>query len=175
MFSDPKKNIEQFVLGEDMHVADFGSGSGAYSIAAAFAVGADGKVYAIDAKPELLSRLKKEAEEARLSNIEVINGNLEDEGGSNLRDGAMDAVIVSNILFQINDKSTFVSEVKRVLHSGGRVLVVDWKESFGGAGPQPENIIKEEAIKALFVSLGFSYEKNIDAGAYHYGIVFKKS
>lgn len=174
-FSNPQKNIEQFGLGDDMRVADFGAGSGAYTLAAARAVLGNGKVYAIDAKRELLARVGKEADDARLSNVEVLYGDLEREGGSNLGDGTMDAVIASNILFQIEQKNIFAAEIRRVLRGGGRVLVIDWSQSFGGVGPEPDAVIREEDAKALFLSAGFSFEKNIDAGAYHYGLVFKKS
>ncbi len=173
MFSNPQHNIEQFALGDDMRVADFGTGSGAYALAAARAVGGDGKVYAIDVRQENLSRLQKEAESARLHNIEVLRGDLEKLGGSGLRDGAVDAVIISNILFQVKDKKAFVKEAHRVLAPGGRMLVVDWAQSFGGAGPAADAVVREEEAKTLVLDEGFLYIKSIDAGAYHYGLVFK--
>ncbi len=174
MFSNPEKNIEQFILGDGWHVADFGAGSGAYALAAARAVGADGKVYAIDVKADVLARIKKEADAARLHNVEVLRGNLEKLGGSGLRDAAMDAVIISNILFQIDNKQTFAREAARVLKKGGKALIVDWSESFGGVGPEASAVYREDAAKELFIAAGFSYERSIDAGAYHYGLVFKK-
>ncbi|MBI2048818.1 MAG: methyltransferase domain-containing protein [Parcubacteria group bacterium] len=174
MFSNPQHNIDQFSLGDGMRVADFGTGSGAYALAAARAVGVDGKVYAIDVRQENLARLKKEADGARLHNIEVVRGDLEKIGGSGLRDGAVDAVIISNILFQIKDKKMFLKEAGRVLASGGRMLLVDWAQSFGGAGPAADAVVREESAKELVHGEGFVYIKSIDAGAYHYGLVFKK-
>ncbi|MBI3074674.1 MAG: methyltransferase domain-containing protein [Parcubacteria group bacterium] len=174
MFSNPQHNIDQFSLGDDMRVADFGTGSGAYALAAARAVGGDGKVFAIDVRQENLTRLKKEADGARLHNIEVLRGDLEKLGGSGLRDGAVDAVIASNILFQLKDKRTFFKEVKRVLASGGRLLLVDWAQSFGGAGPEASAVVREEEAKTFALDEGFTYLKSIDAGAYHYGLIFKR-
>jgi len=174
MFSDPQKNIEQFMLGEDWHVADFGASSGAYSIAASRAVGPDGKVYAIDVQQEPLARLNKEANEQRLGNIDILRGNLEKEGGSHLGDSSMDAVIVSNILFQLEDKKSFIEEVKRVLKQGGKVLVVEWSGSFSGMGPSSESVVKESEAKELFSTAGFVFEKDISAGSHHYGFVLKK-
>lgn len=162
------------MLGEDWHVADFGAGSGAYALAAARAVGPDGKVYAIDVKKEVLARLKKEATERRLYNVEVLRGDVGKLGGSGLRDGAVDAVIISNILFQIEDKQVFAREVGRVLKKGGKVLIVDWSQSFGGIGPEAGAVFREDAARELFTGAGFSFERSIDAGAYHYGLVFKK-
>ena len=174
MFSNPDKNIDQFSLGDGMYVADFGAGSGAYTLAAARAVGGDGKVYAIDVRQETLAKIKKEATEKSLHNVEVLRGDLERTGGSGLRDGAVDAVIVSNILFQIQDKKAFVSEIRRVLRPTGRVLLVEWSASFGGVGPQAEMVVREETARALFLENGFSLQKTIDAGAQHYGLIFKR-
>ena len=58
IFSDPKKNLKQFCLEEGMRVADFGSGSGYYTLAAAEAVGDTGRVYAIEIQQELLKKVK---------------------------------------------------------------------------------------------------------------------
>ena len=173
-FSDPQKNINQFALGEGWHVADFGAGGGAYTLEAALAVGGDGKVYAIDVQEGKLLRIKNEARSRGLSNVEIIRGNLEKSGGSGLGDESMDAVIVSNILFQIDEKQTFAAEVNRILRIGGRVLVVDWTDSFEGLGPDASNVVSEESAKEIFTSAQFKYEKDIDAGEHHYGIVFKK-
>ena len=48
MFSAPEKNIEQLGLSPKQVVADFGAGSGAYTLAAAMALKGTGKVYAIE-------------------------------------------------------------------------------------------------------------------------------
>ena len=172
-FSNPEKVLKQFSLGEDWHIADFGAGSGGYTLAAARQV-SRARVYAIDIQKGLLAKIKKEADEAKISNVEVLWGNVEERGGSHLGDGSVDAVIVANILFQAESKKGVAEEAHRILRSRGRVLLVDWNDSFGGLGPHPEAIFsKEKAIK-LFESVGFEYEQEIDAGEHHYGIVLKK-
>ena len=103
MFSDPQRNIEQFELTEGMSVADLGAGSGFYSISAARVVG-DGKVYAVDVQRDLLTKLSGDAQKSHLTNIEVIWGDAEKSGGTKLGNDSMDAVIISNILFQLQDK-----------------------------------------------------------------------
>jgi len=174
MFTDPSSNLQQLALGVGWHVADFGSGSGAYALAAAKRVGPDGRVYAVDVQKELLQKIKNEARTQRFSNIEIIWGNVEEYGGSKLRDNAMDAVIASNILFQIEKKDGFIKEIKRVLKPRGRVLIVDWTDSFGGLGPKQEAVVTEETAKKMFQDGGFEFEQSIQAGDHHYGVIFKK-
>lgn len=173
MFSDPEKNINQFGMEEGMSVADFGSGSGAYVMASARKVGSSGVVYAIDVQKDLLSRIKKSAKLENLSNIEIIWADIDEEYGSKLKEASVDVVIISNILFQLEKKENVAKEAKRVLKPGGRSIVIDWSESHGGLGPRPEDVITEKEARDMFENAGFIYEDNIDAGNYHYGMIFR--
>lgn len=174
MFSDPEHNIEQFGLSDGMIVADLGAGSGFYSVAAAKAVAPMGKVYAVDIQKDLLERLKKEAQRNHIRGIDVIAGDLEHIGGSKIRESSCNAVIASNILFMLEDKKTFLTEAKRILKVDGKLLVVDWSASFSQMGPHPEHVVYKEDLMKLALSVGFVFEKEIHAGAHHYGIIFRK-
>ncbi|MFA6273173.1 MAG: methyltransferase domain-containing protein [Candidatus Paceibacterota bacterium] len=174
MFSDPEKNLDQFDLQKGMRVADFGAGSGFYVLTAAKLVGDKGKVYAVDIQKDLLVRLKKEAAVKKILNIEIVWGDLEKVGGAKLEDNSVDRVIVSNLLFQINGKENLAKEAMRILKPGGKILAIDWIESFGNLGPRTENVFGKETARTLFENAGFSLEKTIDAGAHHYGLIFSK-
>jgi ubiquinone/menaquinone biosynthesis C-methylase UbiE len=174
MFSDPKSNIEQFELQSGARVADLGSGSGFYALAAAVAVGDKGKVYAVDVQKDLLDKLRNEALKRGLSNIEVVWGDAERIGGAKIKDGAVDAAIVANLLFQLSDKVDFPNELRRILKPKGRVLLIDWLESFGGMGPAPSAVVTEKAARELFEKNGFIVERQIKAGAHHWGLILRK-
>src|SRR5258708_953692 len=103
-FSSPHENILQFGLREGMKVGDFGAGSGHYSRAAAAIVGHSGKVYAIDVQEDVLKHLKLNTHEQHQHIINNVWGDIEKEGGSHLRDQALDAVILANTLFQIENR-----------------------------------------------------------------------
>lgn len=173
-FVSPKRNIEQFALEAGMSVADFGAGAGYLAVEAAEAVGRNGTVYVIDIQQELLTKATHLAKEHHLESITFIHGDLEKEKGSTLHDGSVDAVIISNLLFQVNNKEAVLKEAYRILKEKGRILIVDWRDSFGGVGPQPEHVLLEEDAKVLMGKVGFVYGMNIDAGAYHYGLIFRK-
>jgi ubiquinone/menaquinone biosynthesis C-methylase UbiE len=172
MFADPEQIVRQFGLKEGMHVADLGAGSGFYSIAAARLV-RGGKVYAVEVQKEMLGHIQNESAKAHVMNIEGIWGNIEKPGGSKLGNASMDAVIASNVLFQVEHREGFIREIARIVKPGGRVLFVDWSDSFGGMGPIGTSIVPKAVATELFESEGFSVEKEIAAGAHHYGIIFK--
>lgn len=172
-FIDPQKNIEQFGLEKGMMVADLGVGSGFYTISASKKVGEDGRVYAIDVQKNLLEKLQKQAETERIFNIEYIWGDVEKLGGTRLADSSVDAIILSNILFQIENKELLASEIKRILRPNGRVLVVDWSDSFNNMGPTKEMVFNEQQAEDFFINKGFVVVKKIEAGENHYGIIFR--
>ena len=172
-FSDPETNIQQFMLGEGMRVADLGCGTGAYTLAAAKAVKASGRVYAVEVQQDLLTRLQNTATLEGLNNIEYLWGDVETEGGTKIQPHTLDAVIGANLLFQLEDKPGFVKEIKRILKPGGKVLIVDWQESFGGMGPQPDMVVNNMKARELFEQGGFGFVQDITAGEHHYGMVLK--
>src|SRR5690606_13333033 len=121
-----------------MRVADFGAGSGQYSFALAEAVTGAGKVYSVDVQKNLLAKIKNESIKRHLLSIEPVWGDIDKQGGSTLRDNSCDVVVMANILFQLEQKETALKEAYRVLKPRGRLLIVDWSESFGGIGPSSQ-------------------------------------
>ena len=174
MFSDPIKNIAAFGISHGMRVVDIGAGAGYYSIEAAKLVGDGGRVYAIDVQADLLEKVRHNAEAAHVHNIEVIRANAEILGGTKLKDALVDRVIVSNVFFQIDQahRDTFVLEIKRILKSAGKALLVDWEP---GGPLTPHGALPKILAEGFFTKNGFTVEREFDAGDHHYGIIFKKS
>jgi ubiquinone/menaquinone biosynthesis C-methylase UbiE len=172
MFSDPKKNIGEMFVAEGMTVADFGAGSGFYSLALADKVGPYGMVHSIDIIPENLSKLQYEAEHRGLKNINLIHTDLEGPQGSSVQGMSADRVVVSNILFQTDHPEKIVKEAKRILKHDGKVAVIEWISSLDRIGPHPDNIMSKQKTIDMFVTEGFELEKDFDAGSHHYGLLF---
>lgn len=173
MFTNPSQNILQLGLIEGMKVADFGAGAGFYTKAASEKVGYSGKVYAIEVQKDLVKKLEKDLRDWGISNVECIWGDIERRGGTKISDNSMDKVIVSNVLFQVEDKFGLVDEVKRVLKKGGEALLIDWNESAGGMGPTPSSLVSQNEALELFKKRGFEFVKNISTSPHHYGIILK--
>jgi len=135
---------------------------------------ATGRLYAIDAQKDLLTKLKNHASREGLYNVEVVWGDIEKVNGTKLREASVDLVFLCNVLFQVDDKVGVIREAKRILKPAGRVLVVDWTDSFGGMGPKPESVIKKEMVTSIFEKEGFHLDREISAGSHHYGMIYKK-
>lgn len=174
-FLNPTKTLLAAKVREGERVADFGAGSGFFTRAAARLVGGKGLVWAVDAHQDMLPRIKKLSLEEGLHNVEVVHGNLERAGGSHLPKDNFDLVIISNILFAVEHKDLVVKEARRILRKGGRVLVIDWSDSFGGMGPHKDMIVSVDHAKTLLELGDFTFLNDIPAGSHHWGVLAKKN
>ncbi|MFA5023081.1 MAG: methyltransferase domain-containing protein [Candidatus Paceibacterota bacterium] len=174
-FADPLANLQQVNLTPGMTVVDFGAGSGAYTIPAARLVAPEGRVYAVEIQKDLLETIKKAAEAEHLGgNVNLIWGDVEQQGGVGLADNLADIVIISNVLFQARSMYTLALEAKRILKQGGRIMVIDWEGSFDNLGPKAEDIISADEVKKTFGSTGLTFLSDFPAGEHHYGLIFSK-
>lgn len=172
---DPERIAASFGLAEGMRVADFGSGSGYFTIIMAKKVGDGGLVTAVDLMNSALETLRAKAKVEGLGNIQTVRSNLEILGSSGLANDSQDAVLLANILFQNSNKEPIINETRRVLKPGGFLIVVDWRKGTGGFGPPDDLRTDEETMKQIISSNdGFQLFNSIDAGIFHYGMIFKK-
>ncbi len=164
-------------------MADFGCGSGHYTIEAGRRAGKSGKIYAIDIQKEMLSYTRAQAKLAGLENIETIWTDLELKESTRLKAEAVDIITISNILFQADNKGQVIEEARRILKPGGRVAVIEWDVGNQPAspagrpanfGPVMEKRISLETVKNLFGAAGFVFERSFNPGDHHYGLIFKK-
>jgi ubiquinone/menaquinone biosynthesis C-methylase UbiE len=174
-FAHPLRNVEALGIEPGMRVADFGSGSGAYVHAIAMALEGSGYVYAVDIQKDLLRRTLNEAHKLGHKNIEVLWGDLEAPGGSKIADEALDLVLVSNLLFQVAGKDALMREAARVLRPRGRLAIIDWTDSFNNMGPHKDEVVTQEEAYAFAQRAGLIFADEFEAGAHHYGLIFRKS
>lgn len=174
-FTNPDDNVSRLELEEGDKVAIFGSGAGGHSLAVCKAVSNSGTIYAIDVRKEMLEKLEIDAKAKKCSIIKTVHANIEDEGKTGINDHALQAVVIPNTLFSYDDHVGILKEASRIIVPTGKILVVDWKDSFGGMGPQEENLISEEKAKEFATEAGLKVLDSFKSGAHHYGLVLGKN
>lgn len=173
-FLDPKAIIEQLRILPGSKVADFGCGSGYFSLPLAQAVGSEGLIYSLDVLPAALEAVASKAKIEGISNILTKRVNLENEKGSKLDGESLDLVVVKDMLFQNKDKDSIVGEVYRVLRKGGRILLLEWNDHKESIGPEMSLRVPENEASKILQEKGFSELERIAAGEFHYAFVAQK-
>lgn len=174
-FAHPHRNVSALGIQEGMQVADFGSGSGAYVLAMAEALRNTGHIYAVDVQRDLLKRIHNEALRRKYKNVSVIWGDLEVPGSSKIADRHLDLVLISNLLFQVEDKEFVLAEAARVLKAQGRLAMIDWSDSYGGMGPRKEDVVTQDEAFEMAKRAGFILVREFPAGAHHWGLIMKRA
>lgn len=171
-FCNPQENVLQLGIREGMKVGDLGAGSGHYAVCASHLVGDSGVIYAVDIQEDVLTHIRNVAALRGMKNIQTVWGDFEKLGGTKLKDDSLDAVILSNALFQLENREGAIAEIKRIMKSGGKLLVIDWAGAYDGMGPPPEQIVPEATAESLFITAGFHKVKGFRGGPHHYSLVF---
>lgn len=168
----PEEVLKQLNIEKDMKIADFGCGSGYFTIPLA-KLAEEGMIYALDILSEALEAVRSRAKLEGLFNIETKRCDLETPGGSDLENASVDMVLLGNILFQSPKKNAIIKEAERVLKKGGNLIIIDWKaDQF--MGPPKNLITSPENIKKITKEKGLVFEKDFPVDRYHWGMVFKK-
>ena len=165
VWQNPDKILSAVKLKPDWIAADFGCGSGYFTVLLAQKVK---KVYAIDIQKEMLCFLEDKMRRLRISNIEL---RLSKPNEIPLEVEAVDFLLSVNTLHEFDDKARMVKEMKRVVKHGGSLLIVDFKKQETGFGPPVKIRVAREKARRLFEDSGFALS-NTKGLPYHYLLVF---
>ena len=103
-------------------VLDLGSGGGIDVLLSARRVGENGFAYGVDMTEEMLDLARANAARAGATNVEFLQGTIEDVP---LPDASVD-VVISNCVINLSvDKPKVLAEMYRVLSPGGRIGISD--------------------------------------------------
>lgn len=175
-FIDPEKIIKELEVAEGMKIADFGCGTGYFTIPLAQKVGDKGEIYALDILESKLESVKSQKKLSGLNNIATKRVNLEMPEGSKLEKESVDWVILVNMLFQNNreGREKIMQEAKRVLKKGGHILVIEWSSANVSMGPDKDLRIPKEEMTRMAHERGLGVLKEINIGSFHYGLILAK-
>jgi len=115
--------INRSGIEKGMTVLELGCGPGTHSIDFAKSIGEQGKLYAVDMQPEMISRLKEKLSKPEykyLSNIETKVANAYDLP---FRNETIDLVVMVGVLGEIPYKNRALKEIRRVLKPVGILAI----------------------------------------------------
>jgi ubiquinone/menaquinone biosynthesis C-methylase UbiE len=150
----PDDVLRALALPKDAVVADIGAGGGYFTERLSRALPA-GHVFATDVQAEMIERLNDRVCDRGLANVTVVQAPFDDPG---LPGGCCDLVFFSSVYKEIDERIAYMRKVRKLLRSGGRVAILEFRPEAPGAGPPaavrlvPKQVISELA-QAGFVLL----------------------
>ncbi len=171
-WQDPEAILQRAGVAEGMTVVDLGCGPGFFSLPMASIVGASGRVYAVDSSPTMLRHLRRAIKVAGVSRgpIRIVEADVSRTG---IPAGTVDVALFANVLHDIDDKRSFLEEVRRICRKGAAVVDVDWKKSRTESGPPHRIRLSASEAKTILSENGFRVVRPFEAGPFHYGLLLR--
>jgi ubiquinone/menaquinone biosynthesis C-methylase UbiE len=139
---DPYRSLETAGLKPGQKVMEVGCGPGFFTIPAAKIVGDKGLIYAIDVNHRAIKRVEEKMRKYGIDNIKPILGNAANSG---LQDSSIDLAFIFGLRYVAGGLSNLISEVYRILRSGG---ILSFEKTTGSDEKLVEEVERVGFIKA---------------------------
>jgi precorrin-6B methylase 2 len=142
---NPEGALDALKIRPGMVVADVGAGTGYMSLRLARRVGPTGRVYANDLQPEMLRRLRANAEQAGLTNIETVQG---EEADPKLPPGQMDLVLLVDVYHEFSKPREMIDKIRESLKPDGRLVLLEYRKEDPNVPIREEHKMTVKEVKA---------------------------
>lgn len=167
----PIKALRSLGIRKHITVADVGCGTGFFTIPLVRIVGLKGMVFAVDISCEMLNEVKKRIRKNKLKNVKVL---FSKENKIPIGSGKVDYCLLSSVVHELENKTSFFKELKRILKERGRIGIIEWKKIRSPLGPPLEERIPLSVIKQDIIKSGFDIKNVLSLGRYNCGIIAAK-
>ncbi len=166
----PDEVVAQMNLRPTDVVADIGAGTGYFSFRFAKVV-REGKVYAVDVQPEMLSLLEGKQRQLGVSNMTTVRST---ETDARLPAGTVDVVFFADVYHEFAYPREMMESIVRALKPGGRVIQIEYR------GEDPEVPIKRvhkmtvEQCRREMAAVGLVWKETKNFLPWQHFIVFTR-
>jgi ubiquinone/menaquinone biosynthesis C-methylase UbiE len=142
-----------------MVVADVGAGTGYMSLKMAKRVGPSGKVYAEDVQPEMLRRLRANAAEAKLTNIQTVLGG---EADPKLPPNTLDLILLVDVYHEFSQPQRMLRKMREALKPDGRLVLLEYRKEDPSIPIRPEHKMSVAEVKLEVEAEGFHLDQVLE-------------
>jgi SAM-dependent methyltransferase len=175
IFDDPARDewqkpadvIRALKLAPEALVADIGAGTGYFAVRLARAV-PKGRVYGVDAEPEMVRYLGERAKREGLVNLTAVSA----KGGDPNLPQPVDLVILVDTYHHVPDRERYFRDLTKLLKPGGRLAIVDFTLD-SPVGPPKRARIPAERVKQELSRAGYALAEEHGFLPNQYFLVFR--
>jgi ubiquinone/menaquinone biosynthesis C-methylase UbiE len=151
-------------------VADLGAGSGLFAAPLSSAVGARGKVLAVEIDRNFFPHIQKKAKAAGVTNVQTLAGEATDPKLPQ----SVDVALLHDVLHHIDNPAAYFKNLSKYLKPMGRIVVVDYLAKQGPHRDDPSlQVGKEEAAK-LLAAIGFKPVDDVALFPDKYFVIYRR-
>jgi SAM-dependent methyltransferase len=137
-------------------VADIGAGSGYITVRLAARVGPTGRVLANDVQPQMLNILSQRLRNAKITNVTLIEGTLDDP---KLPPASVDMAMMVDVYHELSQPQTMLRHLRESLKPGGRLVLLEYRKEDPTVPIKPEHKMSVADAKLEVEAEGFTLSK----------------
>lgn len=167
-FLNPAELVESLDIRKGNQVLEIGMPIGFFASALLDKVGDTGVVHVAGPNSDSFDRLRY------LSDHENLTFNLLADvlTGDSIPLGAIDIVILTNLLSNTIKPDSFCLAIGQYLKADSEIVLIDWDTQIKNVGPSLERRVSKEDALRLMHSCGMRFKRVLQLPGYHYGMVF---
>jgi len=156
---DPDRMLASLDIKKGSVVADVGAGVGYHVWRLSEIVGPAGKVIAEDIQEEMLRLLKKNIDDRKLLNVEMILGTPTDP---KLPANALDLVLMVDVYHEFSDPATMMRHIRSALKPDGRLVLVEFRKEDPNVPIQPLHKMSVQDVRSELEPFGFKFQRSLE-------------
>lgn len=155
-----------------MTVCDMGCGNGYHTLPLAELVGEKGRVFAVDAQPEMIDLLRQRIEAKGLKNIEPVLGLFYDP---RLPPGSCDMILMVDVYHEFSHPVEMLAAMRKALKPDGRLVLVEFRAEDNEVPIKPEHKMSKAQITKEMTANGFALRREFDGLPWQHLMFFGKA
>lgn len=166
----PQAVIEHLPIKSQAQIADLGTGTGYFAFRIASLV-PEGKVYAVDIQPEMLSVVEDLKKQNQVTNVEAVLGT---ETNLNLSPDSLDLALMVDAYHEFAYPQEIMSSLYQALKPGGKVILVEYRQENPMIMIKPLHKMSQKQIKKELKTANFRWQKTQEFLPEQHFMIFQK-
>jgi ubiquinone/menaquinone biosynthesis C-methylase UbiE len=166
---DPDRMLSALDIKKGSVVADIGAGVGYHVWRLAEIVGPTGKVIGEDIQDAMIRLLKKNIDDRKLKNVEIVLGTPTDP---KLPAKALDLVLMVDVYHEFSEPATMMKHIQNALKPDGRLVLVEFRKEDPRVPIQPLHKMSVEEVRSELEPLGFEFQRALEFLPWQHILIF---
>jgi len=168
---DPDRMLAALDIKKGSVVADVGAGVGYHVWRLADLVGPSGRVIAEDIQDGMVRLLKRNIDDRKLKNVEIVLGTPTDP---KLPVNSVDLVLMVDVYHEFAEPVVMLKHIQNALKANGRVVLVEFRKEDPNVPIQPLHKMSVQDVRSELEPLGFRFERSLEFLPWQHILIFTR-